>query len=186
MLTACRQMREWGQDGTVHAPISVNISTRQLLTPGFQGMVESVLREAGLDPNILVLEIPESLQHRQAVACATPLRALRSLGVRVALDSFGGEGRSLASVHDIPADIWKIDQSFVQQAADDEVISAILSTMIELGQRLDIQIVVKGVETHAQIESLRARGATVAQGLILCSPMPALSVCKWVRTQQAA
>lgn len=186
MLTACRQMREWIHDGTADAPISVNVSTRQLLTPGFQGMVESVLRETGLEPSMLVLEIPENLQHRQAVACVTPLRALRGLGVCIALDSFGGEGRALASVHDIPANIWKIDQSFVQKAADDEVSAAILSTLIDLGRRLDVKIVAKGVESPAQIESLRAYGADAAQGLLLCSPMPAMSICKWVQMQQAA
>jgi len=172
---ACRQGGRWNRRaarGPGHPlAISVNLSTRQLQQPGLPDLVSRALSTAGLAPDSLILELTESRLMQDADATTARLRELKALGVRVAIDDFGTGYSSLAYLRQFPADIVKIDKSFVAGATPRSDGAALARAIVQLGHTLRLTTVAEGVETAAQLDELRAAGCDLAQGFYLGSPV---------------
>jgi EAL domain-containing protein (putative c-di-GMP-specific phosphodiesterase class I) len=152
----------------------VNISARQL-TPG-AGLVESVadvLRESGLDPASLVLEITESALMGDAEAALRILTQLKALGVRLAIDDFGTGYSSLVYLKRCPVDLLKIDMGFIRGLGQDPEDSAIVACVIGLARAVGIDAVAEGVETAEQLAALQELGCAFGQGYLWSRPVPA-------------
>jgi len=150
--------------------VSVNLSARQLVEPGFVSTVARMLDEAGLDPRQLALEITESQLMEDPLASAETLAALRELGVRPVLDDFGTGYSSLGYLKRFPVDSVKVDRSFVDGLGIEGEDSAIVAAVVSLGHALGLSIVAEGVETSGQLDALLALGCDRAQGYWFSGP----------------
>jgi diguanylate cyclase (GGDEF)-like protein/PAS domain S-box-containing protein len=176
LRTACRQMALWEKSGLPPLTISVNISVRQLLQKGLAETVAATLRETGLPPGRLDLELTESLLARDADEAIGILHALRSLGVCLSIDDFGTGYSNLGYLKRLPISRLKIDQSFVRNIHTDPGNAAIARSIIMLGNSLNLEVVAEGVETEAECDWLRASGCTLVQGYLFSRPMEASAV----------
>jgi len=169
---ACRQAREWMDAG--HAlTMAVNLSARQFRQKSLVQNVAAILRETGLPPERLELEITESTMMHHTEEAMRSLRALHELGVQLSLDDFGTGYSSLSYLHRFPVHTLKVDQSFVRDIKSDRDDAAIVSTVITLARQLRLRSLAEGVETEAQLSYLRARGCDLFQGFLFCQPRPA-------------
>ncbi|MGS0737657.1 two-component system response regulator [Pseudomonas sp. GG8] len=153
-------------------PVSVNISAQQLQVQSFLGMVKAILGESGLEPSMLELEITEGVLVQDIDTTCETLSALRDMGVRISVDDFGTGYSSLAYLKRFPLDVLKIDQSFVRTMLEDKSDAAIVATIINLAQVLNLEPVAEGVETEAQAQLLLSLGCCVMQGYLYCRPIP--------------
>jgi diguanylate cyclase (GGDEF)-like protein len=176
LRTACAQMKAWQNDGVPPFRLAVNLSMRQFHQPDFVRMVAEVLRDTGLDPRYLELEITESIAMRDAAFTAQILRRLRDSGIRVAIDDFGTGYSSLKYLKDLPIDGLKIDRSFISDLQSDTNDATIASNIIAIGHSLGLNVIAEGVETEEQLAFLRERQCDEFQGFIWARPMPARSL----------
>lgn len=166
---ACRTAGRWAR---LHGPmpVAVNVSARQLADPGFPRAVEDALRRNGTQPNLLEIEITETVIMKDVRHHLPTLNRLRALGVRIAVDDFGTGYSSLAYLRQLPVDVLKIDRSFVSDLPGEPDIA---STVIALAQRLFLTTVAEGVETEAQHAWLRDAGCDCVQGYLISRPVTA-------------
>ena len=176
LRTACRQLALWEKMGLPPLAMSVNVSVRQLLQEGLVAMVAATLREVGLAPGRLDLELTESLLARDADAAIGVLCALRSLGVRLSIDDFGTGYSGLGYLKRLPISRLKIDQSFVRDIHSDPANAAIARAMITLGHSLNLEVLAEGVEKKAERDWLRAAGCKLGQGYFFSRPVDASAV----------
>ncbi|MCK6433913.1 MAG: EAL domain-containing protein [Burkholderiaceae bacterium] len=170
---ACRQLAAWSNATRLaELPISVNVSAVQLRSPGFVAAVGRCLRESGVAPQRLKLEITESVLVHNPDEVIAKLSALRRSGVTFALDDFGTGYSSLAYLKRLPINQVKIDRSFVHDLPVDPNSAAICNAIVGLGNSLGLQVVAEGVETKAQWDHLRVAGCGMAQGYYFCRPLP--------------
>ncbi len=177
---ACTQARAWQFAGLSHLRVSVNLSPKQFREKGLPRKVESILKETGLDPALLELELTESVimdDHKYSVAV---LDQLKDLGALIALDDFGTGYSSLGVLKEFPVDTLKIDRSFIRDIGDDEEDRAICSAIVNLGRALKLQVMAEGVETEAQMGILRQQGCHLIQGFLFARPMPPDDVWSWL------
>ncbi|HCF4900583.1 TPA: EAL domain-containing protein, partial [Pseudomonas aeruginosa] len=170
---ACRQMREWHDEGHQDWSIAVNLSTVQLGQFGLVNIVRMALERHSLDARHLVLEVTESTAMRNAEASLVVLKKLAELGVSISIDDFGTGYSSLLYLKRLPANELKIDRGFVTELAQGNDDAAIVSAIIALGQTLGLKIVAEGVETAEQQELLTRLGCHTLQGYLLGRPLPA-------------
>jgi diguanylate cyclase (GGDEF)-like protein/PAS domain S-box-containing protein len=168
---ACRQGQAWAESGMPPLPIAVNLSPRQLIDADLVRDVRSALDDATLDPCLLTLEITEDVLMANLERAAALLASLRELGVRIAIDDFGTGYSSLSYVKALPIDVLKVDRAFVSGLGDGGPRDAVTETLFRLGSLLGVETVAEGVETLAQLEAVRAFGATRAQGFLFARPM---------------
>ena len=169
---ACRQMKDWQDRLSVPTlEIGVNLSSKQFQLPGLVAEVATVLRETGLSPRCLRLEVTESLLMDQHPSVADTMTGLRAMGVRIDLDDFGTGYSSLSYLHQFPIDTLKIDRSFVARMGVTEEGVEIVNTILSLAQSLDMEVVAEGVETAEQLQLLRGLHCTYAQGYHLSRPI---------------
>jgi diguanylate cyclase (GGDEF)-like protein/PAS domain S-box-containing protein len=170
---ACRQMQKWAVVLPSDPPLfmSVNLSVRQFSQPDLVERVAAILRETGLDPKNLKLEITESAVMENVEMATELLNRLRALGLRISMDDFGTGYSSLSHLRRFPIDTLKIDRSFVTQMADDEENAEIVRTIIGLAQNLGMDVVAEGVETPAQVLTLKALGCEYGQGYYFSKPL---------------
>jgi diguanylate cyclase (GGDEF)-like protein len=162
----------WNKVG-VDVPVSVNVSARSLLDPGFPAQVTEALRHHRTPASSLVLEITESVAVSEQAIVDDVLAELRDAGVQLSLDDFGTGYSSLAIVTRAPVDEIKIDRSFVDDMIDSAAAEAVVRGAVELGARLGVRVVAEGVETTEQRAALIDLGCPIAQGYHFCKPMPA-------------
>jgi diguanylate cyclase (GGDEF)-like protein/PAS domain S-box-containing protein len=168
----CRQSRAWHAEGT-DVRVSANLSPRQLWSAHLSDKLLGRIRESGVDPRNVILEVGE------AVAMADPERAqkvlydLRAWGLSLAIDDFGTAQSSLARLKNLPADYLKIDRSFIQGVDQDPWQQGVVRAAITLAQHLEVTSVAVGVETEAEADFLRGAGCTLAQGFFFGRPAPA-------------
>jgi len=153
--------------------MSVNLSARQLQDPGLIEDVAEALQASGLAPERLTLELTESVLVRGGEAVLDGLRALKDLGVRLALDDFGIGYSSLSYLRDLPVDVLKIDRSFVTAADADAESRSILRGIVQIGQALGLEVVAEGIERTAQVVALLELGCSVGQGYYFWRPLQA-------------
>jgi len=182
LVTACRDLAVFRAAGASDLTVAVNISARQLADPNLVELVRTAITDAGLDPSALVVEITESAVVDDVDVVAAALAELRTLGVRVAIDDFGTGYSSLLYLKRFPADVLKVDRSFVQGLGVHEGDSAIVDAVVGLGHRLGLEVVAEGVETDEQLAELRRRRCDQAQGYLLQRPVPAAEVDAFLHT----
>jgi EAL domain-containing protein (putative c-di-GMP-specific phosphodiesterase class I) len=150
--------------------MAVNLSALQLADPGLVTDVADALDESGLTPAALVLELTESVIVEQPEEVAARFRALKALGVRLAIDDFGVGYSSLGYLRQFPVDILKIDRSFVEVIRSDEQAPAIVHGLLELARTLGLETIAEGIETEAQWHSLDREGCQFGQGYLFGKP----------------
>jgi diguanylate cyclase (GGDEF)-like protein len=152
--------------------ISVNVSPRQLMAPGFVSSVENVIKEVGVDPSLIELEITESLFMDNLSQTIEHLSALRALGLRISVDDFGTGFSSLSYLKRLPIDQLKIDRSFIMDIPGDEEDCVITELIITMAQRLSLEVVAEGVETKEQFQYLQGMDCDLIQGYLFSKPLP--------------
>ena len=176
LRTACEQAQLWCENGHNNLSISVNISVRQIQNPNIVALVAKILKETGLNPQLLELEITESLFIKNAEHAITVLRELKAIGVKLAIDDFGSGYSSLSYIKKFPVDILKIDQSFICDISQDLTDKAILPAIIAMGHGLNLEVVAEGVENEIQRNYLTTLGCDGFQGFYFSKPLPAQMV----------
>ncbi|GGW50058.1 EAL domain-containing protein [Streptomyces xantholiticus] len=181
---ACRHGRHWHDTVPKAGAVSVavNVSGRQLKDHSFPDTVRQVLHETGFPPDSLVLEITESTLVTDAETTSAHIRALRDLGVRISIDDFGTGYSSLAYLRDLPADIVKIDQSFVLQGGSDANTS-LVQAILRIAHALDLDVVAEGIETTHQAQRLHSLGCPHGQGFYYAPPMAPQALAAYLTTQ---
>jgi diguanylate cyclase (GGDEF)-like protein len=173
---ACRQLRQWQDEGLEVCPVSVNISARQFRSLELMSRVRAVLEETGIDPRLLEVEITETTLMHNTEETLAILGQLHALGIKISVDDFGTGYSSLAYLKRFPVDLLKIDRSFVHDLVTDADDAIIVSAIIGLGRSLQLRVVAEGVETPEQVEFLKRRGCDEVQGFLFGKPMPAAQV----------
>ena len=173
---ACRAARIWNEGRDQPIPVNVNISGPEFHQADFIDLVESVLADAGLPPEQLVLELTEETVVGDVQAVAETVQRLAALGIHCALDDFGTGYASLSYLRSIPFQTLKIDRSFVNDIADDATSLELGRGIVNIGRALGMKVVAEGVETEAQREQLRRIGCDRLQGFLLARPLPFESV----------
>jgi len=169
----CRQLRVWRTEGRSAISIAVNLSAVQFRRNDMAQTVESALRSNDVHPSQLEMEITESVLLHEATDVQDNLRALKALGVRLAIDDFGVGYSSFAYLKRFEVDKLKIDRSFVRDAPRHSEDAAIVRAIAQLGHSLELTIVAEGVETQNQVAFLRDCGCHKAQGYLFSRPVPA-------------
>src|SRR5450432_475765 len=170
---ACRQVEEWIDAGLCVAPVAVNVSSLEFRSDGFFDNLRTIVRDTGLDPRYLELELTETVLMQHAESTVSMLGALNSIGVRLAVDDFGTGYSSLSYLKRFPIDSLKIDQSFVRDITSGTDDVPIVRAVITMARSLRQRVVGEGVETEEQMAFLRASGCDEAQGYYLSMPLAA-------------
>jgi EAL domain-containing protein (putative c-di-GMP-specific phosphodiesterase class I) len=168
---ACRQMRRWADEGVTPLRMSVNVSGRDLVHPGFVSSVVMALRDHGVPPEWLELEITERVTSDEDGVMRRAAEQLRQLGVRFSLGDFGAGSASLQQMAAFPVTTLKIDRSFIQLLGPPDELSSLAAAIIDLAEKLGLDCVAEGVETSRQSRVLLQRGCSTAQGFFFSPPL---------------
>ncbi|HXY54217.1 MAG TPA: EAL domain-containing protein [Nitrospirota bacterium] len=163
LKTACRQIKEW-DGGKSRFPVAVNLSSQQLHHKYLVEMVETTIKEAGVDPARLTLEVTEGIVMHDLDYSSNVLRQLKSLGVSISVDDFGTGYSSLSYLKRLPIDNVKIDMSFVQDITSDPDAASIVMAITSLARNLNLKTIAEGVETEEQWKILRLLRCDMGQG----------------------
>ena len=170
---ACKQLREWHDQGFADLRMAVNLSTVQLHHAELPRVVNNLLQMYRLPPRSLELEVTETGLMEDITTAAQHLLSLRRSGALIAIDDFGTGYSSLSYLKSLPLDKIKIDKSFVQDLLDDEDDATIVRAIIQLGKSLGMQVIAEGVETVEQEAYIIAEGCHEGQGYYYSKPLPA-------------
>jgi diguanylate cyclase (GGDEF)-like protein len=177
---ACTQARAWQYAGLENLRISVNLSPKQFRQKHLSRRVETILKETGLAPDKLELELTESVLMDDQKHSGRILDELKDLGAFIALDDFGMGYSSLGVLKSFPVDTLKIDRSFIRDINEDDEDRAICSAIVSLGRALNLRVMAEGVETEAQVGILQEQGCHLIQGFLFARPMPPDDVWNWL------
>jgi EAL domain-containing protein (putative c-di-GMP-specific phosphodiesterase class I) len=183
LRTACRQLKEFHEQGYSSLAVAVNLSIRQFYQNNLKQIVIEVLEENRLSPQFLELEITESMMMNAEYALQT-LKDLKKLGIKIAIDDFGTGYSSLSYLKSLPADRLKIDQSFIRDLPHNKDGLSVVSMIISLARYLNLEVIAEGVETSAQQEILRAKSCHQAQGYLYSRPLPPDELLKKLKNSQ--
>ena len=182
---ACAQGAAW-QRASRDIGISVNLSARQIIAPGFAARVAAILTETELPPELLTLEVNERILVEEDGLIADRLADLRRTGVRLAIDNFGIGYASLAYLRQLPLDIIKIDPSFVAGLGHDDTLTLLTRTVVQVGRELGLRVIAEGIEQPRQLSALREMGCDYGQGFLVAQPMAAPALEALIRTSGEA
>jgi predicted signal transduction protein with EAL and GGDEF domain len=176
---ACMDAAVWPDD----VRVAVNLSPAQFRTSNLLSIVMDALKQSGLPPKRLELEITETLLLERSTQVLASLHALRALGVRISMDDFGTGYSSLSYLRSFPFDKIKIDQSFVRDLDANRDAQAIIRSIASLGIGLGVTITAEGVETEAELSCLRAEGCHEGQGFLFSRARPNMEVVQLLKAQ---
>lgn len=179
--TACMQNRVWQNSGFPPLTMAVNLSPRQFWYSGLTGTIAQVLRDSGLEPHCLELEITEGMIMRDVESSLAMLHELKGLGVQLSIDDFGTGYSSLSHLKRFPFDKLKMDISFVREVTYDPGSAAIAKTIIAMAHNLNLRAIAEGIETEGQLSYLRAQGCDEMQGYYFSRPVPAADMEQLLR-----
>jgi len=168
---ACAQACRWRDDGPFPIRVAVNLSARQFIDGGLVIEVAHALGQTGLGPDLLELEITESMMMEHPERAAETLLEIKAMGVHISIDDFGTGYSSLARLKKFPNESVKIDRSFISDVAVDADDAAIVSAVIAMAHNLRLKVVAEGVETAEQLDFLRERNCDEAQGYLVSHPI---------------
>ena len=172
LTRATRQLARW-QAVRPDARVAVNLSPRQIATPGFVGTAVSALDASDVDPHGLAFEITETAMLADHDEAVEVLGALRGLGCRLMLDDFGIGYSSLERVARVAVDALKIDRGFVERCEDDPAALAVVDAVVGLAAGLDCDVIAEGIETPGQRRAVQAAGCRYGQGFLFARALPA-------------
>jgi len=183
---ACRDFLDWRARLGERAPglMAVNLSRAQLAQPGWIDGVRRILRDTGMPPGCLQLEVTESLA-AQDQDIQQRLHDLKTLGIQLALDDFGTGYSSLSSLHLLPVDTVKIDRSFVCQADTSAHHRVLIEATVKVARSLGMTTVAEGIETQSQLDVVRNHLCDKVQGYFYSRPLPAPELLAWLATHDA-
>ena len=164
--------------------IAVNVSAVEFRSSGFLAGVRDILKETGLHPRHLEVELTESGLMQDTETTTKVLHGLKALGVQLAIDDFGTGFSSLSYLQRFPIDTIKIDQSFVQDINDETDEAAIVSAVIAMGKSLKLLVVAEGIESQPQLDFLRSHACAEGQGFYYSRPLPAAEFAKLLTNRQ--
>ena len=173
LRTACTQAKEWRDRGVPLPRVGVNVSAKQFFQQDFPQLVQRVLADTALEPQVLEIEITESLLMEDPDRAIATMHNLRAMGVQIALDYFGTGYSSLSRLKEFPIDCLKIDHSFVRDISTDANDQAIACAVLAMAGSLNMRVVAEGVETSAQFDFLKLNQCNEMQGYLICRPLPA-------------
>jgi EAL domain-containing protein (putative c-di-GMP-specific phosphodiesterase class I) len=175
---ACTDARAWQREFPSDPPLtlSVNLSARQLVELDLRERVDSILKQSGLDPKSLHLEITESAIMQRPDYVTVVLGQLKDLGIHISIDDFGTGYSSLSYLHLFPVDFLKIDRSFVSSMHAVSKQRRIVETILLLARNLGVGVIAEGVEGEAQRQELHELGCVLGQGYLFSRPVDALGV----------
>ncbi len=186
LRTACLEAKRICDAGHPDFRLAVNLSPRQFRDESLLDTIETALRESGLPPRNLEIEITESAAMENVQLTLTLLTRLRERGVRVAIDDFGTGHSSLNYLKRFPIDTLKIDRSFVEELPERFEDAAIVRAVLELARGLDLRVVAEGVETKAQLDFLQGHECREVQGFYFAEPMPASELREFLLKTEGA
>ena len=181
LQAACLQNLALQTTGSASLCIAVNISSIQLRQKNFVEAVLRTIRDVGIDPCCLQLELTESIIMENVEANINTLRELRACGLRLSIDDFGTGYSSLSYLKRLPVNTLKIDKSFIKNIEMDPDSTAIVKAIIDLGHNLNLQVTAEGVETEQQLAFLQKYRCDYIQGYLFCKPLPANELIQFFR-----
>lgn len=172
--SACSQVVEWQKTMGTDKPfsIAVNLSGKHFAYPALVEQINTVLRETGIDPGALKLELTESAIMENAEMAIYMLKQIKATGVQVSIDDFGTGYSSLSYLHRFPIDLLKVDRSFVSAMEENTENGEIVRTVIALAKALNLRVVAEGIESIHQFHQLRILGCEFGQGFLFSKPLP--------------
>lgn len=180
---ACEACKSWNDKGHPNYKVNVNLSVVQLLQQDIVEIIADIVKESGIDPHNLVLEVTEGLAINDLERMKQILGQIKELGVRIALDDFGTGYSSLSHIRELPFDVIKVDQSFVRDLAEDVYSKSFIKMVSDLANAIGVSICVEGVETKQQYKVLEGMKVRMIQGYYFDRPMPAAEFeKKYVKT----
>jgi diguanylate cyclase (GGDEF)-like protein/PAS domain S-box-containing protein len=171
LRTACSQVRRWQNEGLPAVRIAVNVSAVQFRQDGFRDLIRDVLRETGLAPECLELELTESLLLTNADVVFSVLQELNEMGLSLAIDDFGTGYSSLSYLKQFRVNKLKIDRSFIRDIAEHSDDAAITTAIISMAKSLNLKVIAEGVETEEQMSFLRVHQCDEIQGYYFSKPL---------------
>jgi diguanylate cyclase (GGDEF)-like protein len=180
---ACAQLAVWREQGIAPARLAINVSVQQLKYADFPRNVRRILEKYGIPPQLVEIEITESVFADEVAGAA--LRQLAELGVRLALDDFGTGYSSLNYLRQYPIHVVKIDRSFLEDIPMNSASATLAETIITMAHALGKEVVAEGVETAEQLQFLRERRCDSAQGFFLAQPMPVAQAGELLQARRA-
>jgi EAL domain-containing protein (putative c-di-GMP-specific phosphodiesterase class I) len=181
LRTACAQCRAWQDAGLGPIRVAVNLSARQFTDANLRQAVATVLAETGLSAACLEIELTESVLMENVDAAIQTMRELKAMGVKLSIDDFGTGYSSLSYLRRFPADVLKIDRSFVTDVPASRDAAALVDAIISLAHGLHLQVIAEGVETEEQLGYLRGRGCDEIQGHLYSKAIPGADVERMLR-----
>lgn len=173
-MEACSQIKMWQDDGLVNLPyVSINVSSRQFRQQDFISQVRYAIETTGIAPSSLGIELTESVMIVDIEDTVDKMKALKALGVSIAVDDFGTGYSSLVYLKQLPLDVLKIDRGFVRDILSDSSDAVIVETIISMAKHLNIQVIAEGVETAEQLAFLKLKGCSTFQGYYFDQPLTA-------------
>jgi diguanylate cyclase (GGDEF)-like protein/PAS domain S-box-containing protein len=182
LQTACLQNRIWQEAGRPPFCVTVNLSSHEFQNPGIVERITRVLKETGLEPHLLELEITESTAMQDAPGTIRKLQELADMGIQFSLDDFGIGYSSLSYLKKFPINKLKIDQSFIRSILEDQDARAIVNAVVALAHSLNLSVVAEGVETDEQMHFLESCHCDQIQGYLFSKPLPVVDFQKFAMT----
>lgn len=167
---SCMQGARWQVQYGAGTYVGVNLSGRQLQEPGLAGIIADALTQSGLPPELLVLELTESMLMAESDELIETLQLIKGLGVQLAIDDFGTGYSSLSYLHRFPVDILKVDRAFVRRIVGRDDENGLAATIVRLGQSLHLKIIAEGIEDFDQLSALQNMGCHYGQGFYFARP----------------
>lgn len=185
--TACAQLKAWeSMPAAAKLQLAVNVSARQFKDPEFVERVSAIVAQSGIRPNLLKLELTESMVLDNISENIAKMQSLKALGVQFSMDDFGTGYSSLAYLTRLPLNQLKIDQSFVHNIGQKDSDAAVIDTIISLAKSLQLEVIAEGVETTEQRDFLEQHGCQMCQGYLFGKPMPLAEFETWLVPNQIA
>jgi EAL domain-containing protein (putative c-di-GMP-specific phosphodiesterase class I) len=181
---ACRQIREWQDNGHANFVTAVNITGRQFMNNRLPKVIREQLKRYNLSPKQLGIEITESILVQEGELADEVLHELADIGVNLNIDDFGVGYSSLSYLRRMPVQKLKVDKSFIEDVPHDEDAVAIVRAIVSMAQQLHLKTVVEGVENKIQADFLKEMGVDVIQGYYFSKPIPAPQVIEYIQKYQ--
>jgi diguanylate cyclase (GGDEF)-like protein/PAS domain S-box-containing protein len=187
MLQACRQLREWETANASTQPLSmtVNVSERQFAHALLLSDIQDVLRDSGINPSRLQLEMTESVAASDPKLTVTVFSHLKHMGIGIIMDDFGTGSSSLSGLRRFPVDTLKIDRSLITEMQTDRTATDMIEVIITLARKINLQVIAEGIETTRQMEHLIELGCEFGQGYFFSQPLEAKAALQYLRQQIA-
>lgn len=186
LKNTCQQIRTWLAMGITVPRLSFNVSSRQFRQREFVDQIKNAISETQIPPHLLGIELTESVMIIDIADTVAKMKALKSLGVSIAVDDFGTGYSSLVYLKSLPLDVLKIDRSFVGDILLDSNDAIIIETIISMARHLRLRVVAEGVETEEQFELLKKLGCLLFQGYYFSRPLPSVNFAqKYLRSAKS-